>query len=237
MHDSADDHVQPQANHEQATTVKVTLDQIRKRLTVPLLCDALDAHGYARQSPRLPLASITMPGVFLVGRAKTTLWADMAHVDPEPYQLELRAIDSCQADDVIVCAAGGSMRSGIWGELLTTAATNAGCIGVIVDGAIRDRAMIRKLEFPVFARGCCPYDSRNRQRVIDYDVTVELDGVAISPGDLIAADDDGIVIVPRSVEVEVVSAAWKKSHAEDQVREAVKAGMSASAAFAKFGVL
>jgi regulator of RNase E activity RraA len=77
----------------------------------------------------------------------------MAHVDPKPYELELLAVDSCQPDDVLVCAAGGSMRSGIWGELLSTAARNAGCIGVIVDGAVRDVAQMRRMKFPVFARG------------------------------------------------------------------------------------
>jgi len=176
-------------------------------------------------------------GSLLLGRAKTTLWADMAHQDPEPYQLELRAIDSCRPDDVLLCAASGSMRSGIWGELLTTAATNAGCVGVIVDGAVRDLARIRDLGFPVFARGCNPYDSRDRQRVIDYDVPIEWDSVRIEPGDLVAADEDGIVIVPQKVEKAVLEFAMGKVQAENQVRDAIRAGMSATEAFATFGVL
>ena len=51
----------------------------------------------------------------------------MAHPDPRPYELELKAVDSCQPGDVLIAAAGGSMRSGIWGELLSTAALNGGC--------------------------------------------------------------------------------------------------------------
>jgi 4-hydroxy-4-methyl-2-oxoglutarate aldolase len=223
--------------HESAEKGKITLEMMRERLTVPLLCDALDSAGYRHQSPRLPISPITLPDVTLIGRCKTSLWADMAHVDPEPYKLELAAVDSCRPDDVLVCAASGSMRSGIWGELLSTAAGNSGCIGVVVDGAVRDVAQMRRMKFPVFARGVCPYDSRDRQRVIDFDITIEIDGVTIQPGDLIAADQDGIVIVPQQVEADVVFSAWQKVHAENQVRDAIRAGMSATKAFETFGVL
>lgn len=215
----------------------ITFAMMRELLSVPLLCDALDAAGYKRQSPRLPIVPITIPGSTLIGRCKTTLWADMAHIDPEPYKLELAAVDSCRPDDVLVAAASGSNRSGIWGELLSTAARNTGCLGVIVDGCVRDVEKMRAMQFPVFARGTNPYDSRDRQRVIDFDVSIELDGVAVHPGDLIAADSDGIVVVPKQVETEVVAAAWKKAHAENQVRDAIRGGMSAAKAFATYGVL
>lgn len=215
----------------------ITLAMMRDVLSVPLLCDALDAAGFRNQSPRIPLQPLTTPGRLLLGRCKTTLWADMAHIDPEPYSLELQAVDSCQPDDVLVCSAGGSVRSGIWGELLTTASRNAGCIGVIVDGAVRDLARMRQMEFPVFARGVSPYDSRDRQRVIDVNVAVELDGVTCNPGDLIAADEDGVVIVPQQVETQVVRDAWIKAHAENQVRDAIRDGMSATEAFETWGIL
>lgn len=215
----------------------ITLAMMRDILSVPLLCDALDAAGFRNQSPRIPLQPLTTPGRLLLGRCKTTLWADMAHIDPEPYSLELQAVDSCQPDDVLVCSAGGSVRSGIWGELLTTASRNAGCIGVIVDGAVRDLAKMREMEFPVFARGVSPYDSRDRQRVIDVNVAVELDGVTCNPGDLIAADEDGVVIVPQQAETQVVRDAWIKAHAENEVRDAIRNGMSATEAFETWGIL
>jgi regulator of RNase E activity RraA len=161
----------------------------------------------------------------------------MFHEDPKPYDLELKAVDSCRPDDVLIAAAGGSMRSGIWGELLSTAARNSGCIGAIVDGAVRDVGKIREMGFAVFARGVCIYDSKNRQRVIDLDVPVEIDGVRFSPGDLVVADEDGIVVVPRAVEAEVVQRAWDKVHAENEVRDAIRGGMKATAVFEKFGVL
>jgi 4-hydroxy-4-methyl-2-oxoglutarate aldolase len=214
----------------------ITLSDMRAHFTSAVVCDALDALGYRHQSPRVPLAPLTVTGV-LVGRCRTTLWADMAHIDPKPYELELRAVDACQKDDVLICAAGGSLRSGIWGELLSTAARNQGCAGVIVDGAVRDLVRMKAMKFPVFARTTVVYDSQNRQRVIDLDVQVQIDGVTFTPGDLVIADEDGVVVVPQAVEDEVVRRAWDKVHAENEVRDAIAAGMKATDAFAKFGVL
>lgn len=212
------------------------LADMRTHFTAAVVCDTLDAEGYPNQSPRVPLKPLTVPGV-LVGRCKTTLWADMAHPDPKPYELELKAVDSCRPDDVMVCAAGGSVRSGIWGELLSTAARNNGCVGVIADGAVRDVVRMRRMGFPVCARGTVIYDSKDRQRVIDLDVPVMIDGVTFCPGDLVVADDDGVVVVPRAVEAAVVRRAWEKVHAENEVRDAIAAGMLATEAFKRYGVL
>ena len=214
----------------------ITFDTMRRELYSAVVCDALDALGYPRQSPRVELRAVTGVPV-LVGRCRTMLWADMAHVDPRPYELELVAVDGCKPDDVMIAAAGGSMRSGIWGELLSTAARNGGCAGAIVDGAVRDTAKMAAMGFGCFARGTSPYDSLNRQRVIDIDVTVAIDGVRFAPGDLVFADGDGVVVVPREVEHEAIARAWAKVHAENVTRDAIRAGMKAVAAYRKYGVL
>ncbi|MCE9605196.1 MAG: RraA family protein [Planctomycetia bacterium] len=209
---------------------------MREKFTSAVVCDALDAVGRTHQSPRTPLRPWTTDGV-LIGRAKCTLWADMSHADPKPYELELQAVDGCRPDDVIIAAAGGSLRSGIWGELLSTAARNRGCIGTIVDGGVRDVQQMRAMGFAVYAKGTCLYDSKDRQRVIDLDVPVEIDGVRFEPGDLVVADVDGVVVVPRAVEAEVVRRAWEKVHAENITRDAIRGGMGAAAAYEKYGVL
>ncbi len=214
-----------------------SIDELRSKLYSAVVADALDQLGFRHQSPRLSLMSMTSPNSTLVGRCKTTLWVDMAHVDPRPYELELHAVDECQPDDVLIAAAGGSMRSGIWGELLTTAALNTGCVGAIVDGAIRDVSKIADMSFPVFALGSCVYDSLNRQRVIDIDVNVEIDGVCFAPGDLVIADQDGIVVIPQSVEQETLRLALAKVEGENTVRDAIRQGMKATDAFRKYGIL
>ena len=219
-----------------STPETISLQNIRDQLYSAVICDALDSVGRPQQSPRVQFQQLTAPHM-IVGRCRTTLWADMFHNDPAPYELELQAVDSCQPDDVMIAAAGGSKRSGIWGELLTTAVRNGGCVGAIVDGAIRDVQKIREVGFPVMARGRCLYDSKDRQRVIDRDIPVEIDGVVFAPGDLVVADEDGIVVVPQDVEHQVLKLAWEKVHAENEVRDAIRNGMKAVAAYEKFGVL
>src|SRR5438093_1026342 len=92
--------------HHSPPMPSITLSQMRERLYSAVVCDALDKLGLTNQSPRLPIKPLTLPGV-LVGRCKTTLWAEMAHVDPRPYDLELQAVDTCRPDDVLIAAAGG----------------------------------------------------------------------------------------------------------------------------------
>jgi regulator of RNase E activity RraA len=220
----------------QPTPAVITLPMMRESLYSAVVSDALDGLGYKRQSPRLPFRPFTS-NQLLVGRCKTTLWVDMSHVDSRPYELELKAVDECVPDDVLIAAAGGSVRSGIWGELLTTAALNRGSVGAIIDGAIRDVSKIRAMQFPVFARETCVYDSLNRQRVVDIDVPVEIDGVPFHPGDLVFADEDGVVVVPQVVEHEAIRRAWEKVHAENVVRDSIRNGLKAAEAFARYGVL
>ena len=214
----------------------ISLATIRESLSSAVVCDALDALGYTNQSPNIELLPVTVDTV-LVGRCKTTLWEDLHEPDPAPYELELRAVDGCRPDDVLIAAAGGSQRSGIWGELLSTAAVNAGCVGVIVDGAVRDVRQMREMGFPVFAGSRNIYDSKDRQRVVEIDEPVEIDGVRFCPGDLVIADVDGVVVVPAEVSDTAIRAAWQKVHAENITRDAIRGGMKASDAYEKYGVL
>ncbi len=214
----------------------ISLAEMRESLYSAVVCDALDGLGYRNQSPRVALRPYTSDGV-LIGRCRTTLWEDIDHEDPRPYELELKAVDACQPDDVLIAAAGGSNRSGIWGELLSTAAVNRGCVGAIVDGCIRDVAKMKAMEFTVFARGTSVYDSLHRQRVIAIDVPVDVAGVSFRSGDLVIADRDGVVVVPREIEAEAIRNAWEKVHAENRTRDAIRGGMGAVEAYDKFGVL
>ena len=214
----------------------MNLQELKDQLYVAVISDVLDQLGYKNQATRITFHAYT--GISkLIGRCKTTLWADMYDVDTNPYELELKAVDSCQPGDILIGAAGGSNRSGIWGELLSTAARNSGCEGVIVHGAVRDIDKMKEMGFPVFATSKNPYDSQNRQRVIDLDVTVEIDGVKFCPGDIVMADEYGIVVIPREVEEEVIKAALQKVSAENITRDAIKGGMKAMDAYLKFGVL
>ena len=118
-----------------------------------------------------------------------------------------------------------------------TICIRTGCIGAIVDGLVRDQLKMNAMNFPVFAKGASPLDSKNRQKVIEIDVKVEIGNCLISPGDIVVADIDGIVIIPQELEAEAISLALEKVAAENTVRDAIKNGLSATAAFKKYGVL
>jgi 4-hydroxy-4-methyl-2-oxoglutarate aldolase len=214
----------------------ITLQMMRDTFYSAVMCDALDGLGYRNQSPRVPLPPRTVDTV-LIGRCKTTAWIEMSYEDPAPYEQELIAVDSCKPDDIFIAAASGSTRSGIWGELLSTAARNSGCVGAIVDGMVRDVKKMTEMEFPVFARGTCIYDSMNRQRVVEIDIPVEIDSVVFHPGELVIADCDGVVVVPAEIEQEAIQQAWNKVHAENVTRDAIRDGMKAVDAYERFGVL
>jgi len=214
----------------------IDLKQAREKLYSAVVADACDGVGLKQQSPAVELLPLTTHEV-LVGRCRTSRWEDIDFEDPSPYELELKLVDRCRPDDVLICAADGSTRSGIWGELLTTAASNRGCVGAVVDGAVRDVRQMRAMGFPVFARGRCVYDSLHRQRVIEIDGAVEVGGVSIRSGDFIIADQDGVVVVPQQQEQQVLQAAWDKVHAENVTRDAIRDGMGAVEAYQKYGVL
>ncbi len=217
------------------TATPLDIASLRTVLYTAVVTDVLDGLGLRNQAFGVSLPRQSGMGV-LLGRAKTTLWEDVEH-DERPYELELVAVDQCQRDEVIVAAASGSMRSGIWGELLSTAARNRGCAGALIDGAVRDIAAMHSMGFLVFARGTSPLDSLHRQRVIAVDVTVEIGGVSIHPGDLIIADSDGAAVIPQAVESETLAKAWEKVTAENVVRNEIRAGAKAADVFKKYGVL
>jgi regulator of RNase E activity RraA len=206
------------------------------RLSAALILDMLDSKGLRHQALKPGIAPRTVPAV-VIGAAKTLLWMDFSHDDPDTYDLELKAVDSVHPDDIIVCATANSYRSGIWGELLTTAAIGRGAAGVVTDGGVRDVAQMEALGFPVFSRFLSPYDSFNRQRVFAYDIRVEIDDVTIEPGDIVVADRDGVVVVPSHISAEILALALGKASKEDQFRDAVRNGMSLSTAYEKFHVL
>src|SRR5439155_1501637 len=105
--------------------------------------------------------------------------------------------------EVVVGAVQSRANAAIWGELLSTHTRAKGGRGVVLDGLSRDSWGIAEMKFPVFARGLSPADSKGRLEVIAIRGTIPVAGVSVSNGDLLLADEDGVVVVPRDVEDEV----------------------------------
>jgi regulator of RNase E activity RraA len=158
-------------------------------------------------------------------------------VEDDPYGLEIAAMDALSPGDVVVHSTDAAGTNAPWGELMTTVAKRNGAVGCICDSNIRDCRKIRALEFPVFCAGIRPVDSLGRGRVIAYDVPIRCGGVLVKPGELIFADFDGVVVVPRALEDEALARAYEKVTSENLARRDLLRGDSLRTVFDRYGVL
>jgi regulator of RNase E activity RraA len=148
----------------------------------------------------------------------------------------LQALDDLRPDEVYVCT-GASPEYALWGELMSTRAITLGAAGAVVDGYSRDTRGILQLGFPTFSYGGYAQDQGPRGKVIDFRVPLEIGGVRLEPGELLFGDLDGVCIIPRAAEEEVVRKALEKAREESVLERALREGMSAADAFARYGIM
>lgn len=208
---------------------------LKQTLYTPVVGDILDALGRYHQF--LPQAVQPMREYMIIaGRAMPVLMIDVHGPQKKPFGLLTEALDELKPGEVYV-AGGGDMRCAYWGELLTAAARTHEGGGAVVDGFHRDTPKVLEQNWPVFSRGRYAQDSSVRTAVADFRCPIEIGGVWVEPGDLVFGDLDGVVIVPKAVEVEVITRALEKARGEKVVRKAIEGGLSATAAFKKYGIL
>lgn len=215
---------------------RINLDSIAERLYTAVISDSLDQVGQRNQAMREYLRPIHAGCVF-AGWARTILCVDSDEISDHPYDLEIEAVDSILTDEVVVVATGHSIRNAPWGELLSTAARARGARGVVVDGFVRDVKKIEAIGLPVFATGIKPVDSMGRGIVTGYNQPVECGEVTVHPGDLVVADHDGVVVVPRAVAEEVLRLAEQKVARENDSRADLARGVYLRDVYKKYGVL
>ncbi len=211
-------------------------DDLSERLYTAVISDILDSMGLRDQSPNIELDSTTGNSI-LMGYAKTLRWVDCPDPEEETYAPMIAAVDSVKPGEVVVSAATGSNRSALWGELLSTATRMRGGRGAIVEGAVRDIAQMRSMDFPCFALHRTPRDSAGRQMVEAYDVPVEIGGVTVNPGDLVMIDSDGMVVIPSSRAEEVIEKSLEKLEKEDTTRDELLKGRLLGEVYDEYGVL
>lgn len=208
---------------------------MRRELYTPVVGDILD--GFERYHQTLPANVQPMrESMIVVGRAMPALMIDVYGPQKKPFGLLTQALDDLRKGEVYL-ASGGDMRCAYWGELLTATAKTRGAVGAVVNGYHRDTPKVLEQDWPVFSRGRYCQDSSVRTQVADFRCAVEVGGVWVEPGDLIFGDMDGVVVIPKDIEVDVIHGALEKARGEKVVRKAIEDGMSATAAFQKFGIL
>jgi regulator of RNase E activity RraA len=217
---------------------------IRRELFTAVVGDVMDKIGLQRQflPPQIRPLNDNM---VVIGRALPVLTADVfgesesgtaSSLTAKPFGLMLEALDDLKPNEVYLCT-GGSPRYAMWGELMSTRAVKLGAAGVVLDGYSRDADGILQLGFPTFSYGRYAQDQGPRGKVIDFRLTVEIDGVRVRPGDLVFGDSEGVCIVPQQAIEETFARAVEKARGEKLVRQAIEDGMSACEAFEKFGIM
>lgn len=201
------------------------------------LSDILDEMGYRNQvvDPKAGIRPLR-PDSVLFGRACTLKNSLDTRVE-DPYALAIEAMDQMQPGDVLIAAGDQPLDVGIFGELSAARVTSRGGRGALIDGFTRDGRKLIEIGFPVFSKGVSPIDTTGRVRVVAYNVPLAVGGSTVQPGQLVFADLDGIVLIPKEVEDDVLARALERVGVESDVRRELNAGASLDEVWQKYHVL
>jgi 4-hydroxy-4-methyl-2-oxoglutarate aldolase len=158
------------------------------------------------------------PGAVIGGPAVTVLaqpgdnW--MIHV----------AVEQCQKGDLLVVGCTADNTDGMFGELLATALRARGVIGLVIDAGCRDVRPLHDMDFPVWSRAISAKGTV-KSTLGAVNVPVVCAGVYVEPGDVVVADDDGVVVVPRKLAADTAQKAQERMDNEDDKRKQLEAGV------------
>jgi 4-hydroxy-4-methyl-2-oxoglutarate aldolase len=178
-----------------------------------------------------------MTGANLVGRAATAL-ARPAPADQATPALatkhSVEMIDDAKPGEVGVIVMEGTLDIAAMGNLMATAAVERGMAGMVLDGAIRDLWDVRRMGLTVYARSKSPRTAVGHYATVARNIPVDCGGVTVRPGDIIVADEDGVVVVPQERAAEVLKRAQAIDQQESGMFPFIREFKSLSKAIAKF---
>lgn len=153
----------------------------------------------------------------------------------------LDALAVAQKGDAILVDAAGETETSIWGGLMAGLCQQKGVVGAVVDGAIRDIDEIKSLRFPIFSRAIVPRSTHSpyskRMEPIEVNVPIHCGGLLVYPGDIVLADEIGVVVVPREQASDVLARAQAQAAQEEATRRRIREGKTVEELLAEFGRL
>jgi regulator of RNase E activity RraA len=198
----------------------------------PTLSDVLDSMGIVGAIPRTILKPV-IPGKKIAGPAITLKYvperltpAQSFHEKAKAKLAHQEAYALTEPGDVVVIDGGGETDVSAMGGLATLMAKKYGLAGNVVDCGVRDIEHIRTLDYPVWYRGITPITGKFRFEALEINGSVVCAGVSVHPGDLVVADDTGVVIVPQKFIAEVIRRTIEASEKEERLIQAIEEGSS-----------
>ncbi|WP_417718538.1 4-carboxy-4-hydroxy-2-oxoadipate aldolase/oxaloacetate decarboxylase [Salipiger sp.] len=164
-----------------------------------------------------PAIKPVKPGLTVCGPAFTV------RCTPGDNMMLIAAIGTAKPGDVLVVSAGGLQMQGGFGEVLATACVSRGIAGLVIDAGVRDGAAIRKLGFPVFSTGLAMHGTV-KETVGFINHPIVLGGIAITPGDIVSGDDDGVVVLKREDITRICKAGQAREEKEEGIMQALRDG-------------
>ena len=189
------------------------------RLDTTALSDAMDRLGIAGQCLGIkPLDH----GMRLAGRAFTILYGPSG----KPSGTVGDYIDDVPAGHVVVLDNGGRENATVWGDILTWVAHQRGLGGTVIDGACRDTHLALELRYRCFSRSYSMRTGKDRVQVEAMGGPVNIGEARCEAGDILRGDSDGVVVIPRAHEEDVLAVAAEIDTIEQRIRDAVKSGLT-----------
>src|SRR5215467_2899547 len=197
------------------------------KLDTTALSDALDRLGIAGQCLGIKPLDFRFR---LTGRAFTLLYGPAG----VPAGTVGDFIDDVPEGSVIVIDNGGRENATVWGDILTMVAHRRGIAGTVIDGACRDTHLSLELGYPIYSRSYSMRTGKDRVQVEAMNGPVNIGDARVLPGDILRGDADGVVVIPRAHENEILTVAEEIDSTEEKIRKAVMEGMSLTEARAHY---
>lgn len=198
------------------------------KLDTTALSDALDRLGIAGQC----LGIKPLDHAFrAAGRAYTLLYAPAG----KPPGTVGDFIDEVPPGSIIAIDNGGRENATVWGDILTVVSHRRGVAGTVIDGACRDTHLALELRYPIFSRSYSMRTGKDRVQLEAVNGPVNIGDALVHAGDILRGDSDGVIVIPKEHEGEVLAAAEEIDAKEEQIRRLVKDGMALAEARRQIG--